>query len=161
MHSILIFIIITLAIIIGILIGGIVTYYLLNKKQKEIASLQNSSLTTENSFPLKENVSEKISFTPEKQEIFVETKCCEDLSLMSVETKVKIIQKLEKFEESGLFTNKNLSLPYLAAHLETNTKYLSRVIKNYKNTDFNAYINKLRIDYILRKLNDNKDFRHF
>lgn len=80
---------------------------------------------------------------------------------MSVETKVKIIQKLEKFEESGLFTNKNLSLPYLAAHLETNTKYLSRVIKNYKNTDFNAYINKLRIDYILRKLNDNKDFRHF
>ncbi|MGX9985612.1 helix-turn-helix domain-containing protein [Soonwooa purpurea] len=80
---------------------------------------------------------------------------------MSVETKVKIIQKLEKFEESGLFTNKNLSLPYLAAHRETNTKYLSRFIKNYKNTDFNAYINKLRIDYILRKLNDNKDFRHF
>lgn len=53
MHTILIFIIIILAIIIGILIGGIVTYYFVKQKQKKIASLQNSSLNTENSFPLK------------------------------------------------------------------------------------------------------------
>lgn len=85
----------------------------------------------------------------------------DDNNIMTIETKIKIIQNLEKFESSQIFIKNNVSLPYVAGYLGTNTKYLSNIIKTFKNKDFNAYINDLRIDYILRKLNEEKEYRNY
>lgn len=63
-----------------------------------------------------------------------------------------LLYKLEKFERSDKYIKNEVSLTYLASHLDTNTKYLSEVIKQYRGKTYNNYINGLRIDYIVRLL---------
>jgi YesN/AraC family two-component response regulator len=82
-------------------------------------------------------------------------------AMMTSETEQKLLAKLKKFEKSNLFNNKNISLPFLAGHFETNTKYLSYVINTYKKKDFNNYINELRINYIIEKLKNDPQYRNY
>ncbi|UHO40750.1 helix-turn-helix transcriptional regulator [Chryseobacterium capnotolerans] len=49
----------------------------------------------------------------------------------------------------------------MANHLNTNPKYLSEVIKGYRNHNFTSYINELRINYIIRKLYENPIYREY
>ncbi|EJL71448.1 helix-turn-helix domain-containing protein [Chryseobacterium populi] len=81
--------------------------------------------------------------------------------MMASETEQKLLAKLKKFEKSNLYNNKNISLPYLAGHFETNTKYLSYVINTHKKKDFNNYINELRINYIVEKLKNDSQYRNY
>ncbi|WP_435221229.1 helix-turn-helix domain-containing protein [Niabella hirudinis] len=76
-------------------------------------------------------------------------------------TEQKLLASLQAFENSGHFNDNNMSLSYLAAHLGTNTKYLSFVIRKYKEKDFNAYINELRINHIVDNLKNNKAWRQY
>ncbi|WP_379963118.1 helix-turn-helix domain-containing protein [Epilithonimonas sp. UC225_85] len=71
---------------------------------------------------------------------------------VSLEADKRIIKKLEKFERKQHFLLPDMSLSNMANIFNTNTTYLSVVIKNHKNLNFNAYINNLRIDYIINKL---------
>jgi YesN/AraC family two-component response regulator len=71
---------------------------------------------------------------------------------MPEKTEKGLLDKLARFEESGKFINNNISLNGLAKQLDTNTKYLSEIINTHKCGNFNAYINELRVKYILKKL---------
>ncbi|MBF0596950.1 helix-turn-helix domain-containing protein [Faecalibacter rhinopitheci] len=71
---------------------------------------------------------------------------------ISETTKQELIKKLIKFESSELYREKDLTLTKLATVLNTNTKYLSYVIKLHSNRDFNNYINLLRVQYIVNKI---------
>lgn len=82
-------------------------------------------------------------------------------TLMASETEQKLLRQLTEFEESMLFTDRSMSLPFLAAHLGTNIKYLSHIINRYKGKDFNNYINELRVSYIIRQLRENPEFRKY
>ena len=68
--------------------------------------------------------------------------------LISKEKEADILSRLEEFEKSEKFLNRDMSLAVLAGQLETNTKYLSEVINKYKEKNYNNYINELRINYI-------------
>src|SRR5690606_2490108 len=59
------------------------------------------------------------------------------------------------------FTDRNISIAVLAGKLQTNTKYLSHIINKHKQKDFNTYINKLRIDYIITKMEDEPKYLHY
>lgn len=72
---------------------------------------------------------------------------------MPEKTEKMLLEKLARFEESGKFVNRSMSLHHLAKQLDTNTKYLSEIINTHKNTNFSNYINELRIKYIINKLN--------
>lgn len=85
----------------------------------------------------------------------------EENSLIPEETRQRILNSLEEFECSNLFTSGNMSLSFLSAHLNTNSKYLSYVIKKYRGKDFNSYINELRIDYVIDKLRSNPEWRQY
>lgn len=74
---------------------------------------------------------------------------------------VKILDNLQKFENSELYLKSDITLPYLAAFCKTNTKYLSRIINNQKGLDFNNYINTLRINYIVDKLTNEPEYRKY
>lgn len=74
------------------------------------------------------------------------------------ETEQMLLKKLERFENSTKFTNKDISLAVLAGQFDTNTKYLSEVINSNFNMNFNVYINKLRINYIVGKLKSDPNF---
>lgn len=72
-----------------------------------------------------------------------------------------LLNKLKKFETTTKFTNKDLSLAVLAGQFDTNTKYLSEVINSNYNVNFNTYINRLRIHYIIQKLKTEPNFKSY
>jgi AraC-like DNA-binding protein len=82
-------------------------------------------------------------------------------SLMTSETEAKLLELLEDFEKGILYNNKNMSLPFLAGELSTNTKYLSYIINQHKTSDFKTYINRLRINYIIEKLASDEKYRQY
>lgn len=73
-------------------------------------------------------------------------------------TELEILEKLKDFENSNLFLDKQLRLATLAKQLDTNTRYLSSIINSAKGKTFNNYINSLRIQYILNKLDNDPKF---
>lgn len=76
-------------------------------------------------------------------------------------TEKRILSKLDAFEKSQKYIQKNISLKNLAQQFETNPKYLSEVINNHKNSNFNTYINNLRIDYIVDKIKQDPEYRKY
>lgn len=81
--------------------------------------------------------------------------------VMTTATELKILNQLEEFEKSYLFTNNNISLSSLSSSFGTNTKYLSHIINTHKKKDFNNYINDLRVYYVIEKLKDNYQYRKY
>ena len=77
------------------------------------------------------------------------------------ETEDTILSKLKKFENSKRFINKDISLAVLAGQLDSNTKYLSEIINSHYQVNFNTYINKLRINYIIEKLKNDPNFINY
>ena len=77
------------------------------------------------------------------------------------ETEQAILSKLKRFENSQKFLNKDMSLAVLAGKFETNTKYLSEIINKHYNDNFNTFINKLRINYIIEKLKNDPNYMNY
>lgn len=77
------------------------------------------------------------------------------------ETETKILEHLDQFEKDEMFNQSYISLSFLATEFNTNSKYISYVVKKYKDTDFKNYINKLRINYIIHKLNTSEKYRKY
>ncbi|PWN65935.1 helix-turn-helix domain-containing protein [Chryseobacterium oncorhynchi] len=72
-----------------------------------------------------------------------------------------LLLKLEKFENSEKYLRKEVSLTWMANSLSTNPKYLSEIIKIYREHNFTSYINELRINYIIKKLYENPVYREY
>lgn len=72
-----------------------------------------------------------------------------------------LLLKLEKFEQSEKYLQKDISLTSLANRLHTNTRYLSEIIKTYRNKNFTDYINGLRINYIVHQLYHEPKYRQY
>lgn len=81
--------------------------------------------------------------------------------VIPMETQQDILDKLKLFESTDFYLNKDVSLAVLASHLDTNIKYLSDVINNYKGKNFNAYINELRINYIVSLLETDSQYLNY
>ncbi|WP_378103321.1 AraC family transcriptional regulator [Chryseobacterium sp. sg2396] len=80
---------------------------------------------------------------------------------LSEEKEQEILQKLEEFEKSERITHKKLTIASLAASLGTNVTYLSNIISRHKAANFNHYINKLKITYIVNKLYTEPNYRNY
>lgn len=72
-----------------------------------------------------------------------------------------IFKELQDFEKNEQFLKKGITLSSLAQSINTNTAYLSEVINSYKEKNFTAYLNDLRIDYALERLKEDKRFRSY
>lgn len=80
---------------------------------------------------------------------------------ISVAVEKKILIKLDEFESGVGYLDKNISASSLATILDTNTKYLSLILKNHRNMDFNNYIGKLRIQYIMKKMIHQPEYKNY
>ncbi|PTX60012.1 AraC-like DNA-binding protein [Kordia periserrulae] len=80
---------------------------------------------------------------------------------ISNEKITKILEGLEKFEASNTFLQQNTSLVTVAKKLNTNTTYLSQIVNEQKGMTFKNYITELRINYVLRKLKNDKVMRSY
>lgn len=84
----------------------------------------------------------------DKPEISVKT----NSKLISDEKERELMSKLEIFERGIAFTEKGFTQSNLTAILETNTKYLTYILKEHRNKSFNDYVNGLKINFIINKL---------
>ncbi|GAA5091855.1 hypothetical protein GCM10023210_19990 [Chryseobacterium ginsengisoli] len=91
----------------------------------------------------------------------MENKITESGMKISQDTTSSLLFKLSKFEKSERYLKKDISLPSLAGSLNTNTRYLSELIKQHRGKNFNNYINGLRIQYISNKLYADPIFREY
>lgn len=121
-------------------------------KEKEEYVLESKIITSE--IEEKETEEENIS-----EEIDTENKQT-DIAI-NKETEAKILEQLDHFEKDEMFNNSYISLSFLATEFSTNSKYISYVVKKHKNVDFKSYINKLRINYIIHKLNTSPKYRKY
>jgi AraC-like DNA-binding protein len=77
------------------------------------------------------------------------------------DVKISILKELEAFETKELYLKKGITLVNLAKKIKTNTAYLSETINSNKGKNFNSYLNDLRIDYVLKRLIEDKKFRSY
>lgn len=82
-------------------------------------------------------------------------------NLILKETELQILNKLKRFENSKRYLNNEISLAVLAGQLDSNTKYLSEIINTHYNVNFNTYINRLRINFIIEKLKTDPNFINY
>ncbi len=73
-------------------------------------------------------------------------------------TEKKLLEKLNKFEKDHLYTTNGLTLTKMASVLNTNTTYLTYILKTHRNSDFNSYLNKKRISYIISKIKEDPKY---
>jgi len=84
----------------------------------------------------------------------------QDLEI-SKELVTDILNKLEEFERSKGFLNKDLKLTTLASQLDTNSTYLSKTINAKKGKNFSNYLKDLRIEYCIILLKTNHRVRSY
>lgn len=128
--------VILLTSIIVILIGAILKY----KKSNKVLHTKE---TNDKDNPTKElnTIGDQMKITKEKEQ--------------------EILKSLNSFEKGKQFTQKNFSLSKLGIILNTNTKYVNYILKKYKNESYPEYINRLRIEYIIQRLNNEPEMSNY
>jgi len=91
----------------------------------------------------------------------IEVKPSDKRMFIPIETEQLLLAKLKRFEQSTRFTSNDISLATLASQFDTNTKYLSEIINKHYEDNFNTYINKLRINFIIEKLKSDPNYIHY
>ncbi|WP_430410351.1 helix-turn-helix domain-containing protein [Kordia sp.] len=69
-----------------------------------------------------------------------------------------VLDKLHTFENTFTFIEPDISLTNLAKRFQTNSAYLSKVVNTFKSKKFAEYLNDLRIDYAIDKIQNDKHF---
>jgi len=80
-----------------------------------------------------------------------------------VEDKIvnRILKNLDLLESRKVFLSNNFKLTTMAKQLNTNTAYLSKILNEHKGISFSEYVNDLRINYLLKELEQNPIFRKY
>ncbi|MBC8755645.1 helix-turn-helix domain-containing protein [Kordia sp. YSTF-M3] len=73
----------------------------------------------------------------------------------------EILQGLEVFEQGDAFLTNQISLKDAAKIINTNSKYLSKIINSYKDKNFTSYINDLRINYLVSHIQQDKKYQKY
>lgn len=73
----------------------------------------------------------------------------------------KLLNDINTFENKQGYLEQGITLKKLAEQFKTNTSYLSQVINEYKGSNFNTYINALRINFATQKIYHDKEWRKY
>ncbi|GEP49812.1 hypothetical protein FNO01nite_04840 [Flavobacterium noncentrifugens] len=77
---------------------------------------------------------------------------------LSDEVREKILDALDGFENGKGFRDKQTGLPELSRLCHSNTKYVSKAINVYKNKSVPDYLDSLRIEYVHKKLREDRQY---
>lgn len=83
------------------------------------------------------------------------------LSVISEEALEHLLTELQKFEEKQEYLTPNINAKDLAKSFGSNSSYLSMVVNTYKQKSISQYINDLRIDFAIDKLQSDPIFRKY
>lgn len=73
----------------------------------------------------------------------------------------QILEGLKKLEDQEYFLRQDCNAYTISKKIKTNTSYLSKVVNSHYQRNFNSYINDLRINYAIVRLENDKRFRSF
>jgi len=90
-------------------------------------------------------------------QIYEPKQVTEHPSSVPTEIRKEILSRLNAFENSDRFLNKDVDLSILANELGTNTTYLSTIINHYKKVNFPNYLKGLRIRTAINRLSKDPD----
>lgn len=101
-------------------------------------------------------------FVKEKEEIHAEqsqkvllvedsSREAKDINI-SKETEERLLHEIQKLEDELFFLDKDIKLSTMANSLNTNTRYISYIIRKYKDQGFYSYIQKCRVQYIINRI---------
>ena len=82
-------------------------------------------------------------------------------TIMSEEKEKELLQKIEEFEKTELFTDEKFTMAKYALALESNAKYINYVLQKYKGHTFSDYLNELRIKFIVNKLIEKPEYLNY
>ncbi len=73
----------------------------------------------------------------------------------------EIIKRLKKLEAQEYYLEVSCSLSKMAKKAKTNGTYLTKILKEHEGKTFYEYINTLRINYSIKRLQTDKQFRKY
>jgi AraC-like DNA-binding protein len=82
-------------------------------------------------------------------------------AIKSDKTVDEILQRLKNLEAQEFYLNPKYNLYATAKKIDTNTTYLSTILNTHKKMTFTEYLNNLRINYTLHRLENDKKFRMY
>lgn len=80
---------------------------------------------------------------------------------ISPDIEIGIVKKLEKFEQNKKYLEKDMTLTKMASLLNTNTKYVTKIIAKHRGKGTIEYITDLKIDYIIHILKTESKYRNY
>lgn len=72
-----------------------------------------------------------------------------------------VLQKLSEFEANHEYLNEHIKLKSLAKSFGVNHNYLSEIIQAHRGANFHLYLCELRISYITKKLDTDKEYHKY
>lgn len=72
-----------------------------------------------------------------------------------------VLKSLEKFENNRKYLEKDMTLVKIASLLNTNTKYVSKIVAKYREKGTIEYISDLKIDHIVELLKSESKYRNY
>lgn len=97
----------------------------------------------------------------EKKEESIFNKFPERNSKIETKTIQHLKKKFLEFEKNSSFLEKGLTAGKLAIEFGTNATYISQFMSEFQGCNFNAYINRLRIEYATQKIYNNKQWQKY
>ena len=83
------------------------------------------------------------------------------INAASIKTLDEILKYIDHFENNLEFLNSDINLNQLATLWRTNRSYLSTLINQYKGKGFTDYVNQLRIEYLLKNLEEDPNWKKY
>lgn len=124
----------------------ILVIYLIHVKNKEISNQKQFKKILEGS----------INWKIETNETEDERKIRKKSNEIREDTINDILKKLKEFEKQNGFLEKSVNAKVIADDFNTNVKYISNIINDYKGKKVTIYINDLRIEYAIKALQNDK-----
>ena len=99
---------------------------------------------------------------PETHQSLASNNTIKDTELdINPEVIAAILKNLEKFERNKKYLEKDMTLAKMALLLNTNTKYVSKIIARYRDKGTVEYITYLKIDHIIQLLINENKYRNY
>lgn len=143
----------TLSIIIGFLISlaaiiGLLYYY----RQKKQYQKRYDAIVAKNK---ENNASIEVVKDLKPKNIIADTIGLDDEAIQI------ILEQLNIFEKEKHYLTNQISLQETAKIVKTNSKYLSKIINTYKGKTFTNYINDLRVDYLIDRIQNDAMYKKY
>lgn len=150
--------------IIGIM--ALVIVYLINRHFKNKRLFDEIMKRDTSKLAIAENTIEQLTFekiinSDTTEPISSENTDKQNNQEISPDIETGILKKLEKFEQTKKYIEKDMTLSKMASLLNTNTKYVTKVIAKHRGKGTIDYITDLKIDYIIEILKTENKYRNY